>query len=184
MFGRVKNKPGKNTDSEEAAPALEERREPATVMPRSVYQVVLTHRSAVREFTFFLANFKMLGADLSSIELLSGKKSELAKSEEQFRRQLKPEALKAYPALESLNASAMNVLNAFSAFTKGYIEEFQHLDREFNLSVQDKTEYWISVVTPVYREYMMGKLSHINEAYDALAGIDKYIEGLEIDFSH
>lgn len=184
MFGKTKHKPEKQKDNKETLPSPEVKREPVTVMPRSVYQAVLAHRSAVREFSFVLANFKMLGGDMSSIELLTGKKSELAKSEEQFRRHLKPEALKAYPALENLNASVMNALNAFSAFTKGHIEEFQHLDREFNLTVQDKTEYWMSVVTPVYREYMLGKLSHIDDVYNALAQMDKYIERLEIDFSH
>lgn len=156
--------------------------EPAIVIPRSIYQVVLEHRTALRAFVFSLANFKMLGNDISSIELLSAKKAELGKQEEQFKRGLKTDALKHNPALEKLNNAATNALNSFSIFTKGYIDKLQDLHRGYNLSIHDKNEYWMGNIMPVYREYMLKKLSHINEVYDELNKIDSFIERLKVDF--
>ncbi len=183
MFKKAKVNPVKEANNSNGAMITEEKKVAATVMPRSVYQSLLVHRHAMRDFTSFLANFSMLGIAGSTIELLGDKKTALEKNEVQFRQQLKPDIFKAYPALEELNASAVNAINTFSAFTKGYIKKLQELGQSYNTPGQDKTLYWTSVIVPVYREYMMERLSHINAVYDLLAKTDHYIAGLQIDFS-
>lgn len=184
MFKRTKDKIATPVDKgvQSIAPEVKQKSESSGEMPRSVYLAVLEHRNALRVFVTSLANFKMLGNDMLSLELLAAKKGELGKNEEQLKRSLRPEALKSAPALEKLSASATNALHSFYIFTKGNIEKLQDVHRGFNVSAHDKQEYWMGNVIPVYREYMQKKLSYINESYDELNKIDNFIERLKLDF--
>lgn len=151
------------------------------VLSRETFRALLEYRGILRSFAFCLANFRMINYDFSSMPALIYKKEELTSYEQSFKRLLNPESsFNSHSILEKYKLQAESTIEMFNNFTQTNIEKLQTLYSRYNPAAYNSNYYWLQHVAPIYRDYLLEKLRHINETYNSLKKIDEYIDGVEV----
>lgn len=153
----------------------------AVTMPADLFHMLLDYRNKIREYAFYLANFRIVHNDFSSMPELLDKKKELVAYEQTLSRFSNIDlAFEDYAILKKYKSQAENALRGFNEFTQKSLVKLQNLYGEYNPDTHSKDFFWLTNAGPVYREYLLEKLPYINKTFKEINTIDNYIEGIVV----